>query len=156
MQPYTNFQQYPMYQNSMYQPLQMNPSLYQDRFNQPMQGQFSRQEFPLNGKTVETLDNITASDVPMDGNFAIFPKKDLSEIYIKYWTGDGKIATITFKQVLSTGSSNSPSEQNGTGFVDINDVLDRLVNKVDNMSTKIDEVLKPKSSKTKKEVIIDE
>ena len=40
----------------------------------------------LSGKVVDAVEQITANDVPMDGSFAIFPKKDMSEIYLKSWT----------------------------------------------------------------------
>lgn len=156
MQNYQNFQPYPIYPPTGYQPMQINPMQYQDRLNPTPQMQFSQQFSNLNGKVVESVENITASDVPMDGTFAVFPKKDISEVYVKYWTGDGKIATVTFQPVLAPQSSNLPSDQKQIGFEDLNDVLDRLTNKVDNLYTKLDEFLKPKAQKSKKEVSADE
>ena len=74
---------------------------YQQALQQPqMQRQTQQMPLGLNGKMVDVVDQITANDVPMDGSVAIFPKKDMSEIYLKSWTPNGTIATVVFKPVL--------------------------------------------------------
>lgn len=74
---------------------------YQQALQQPqMQRQTQQMPLGLNGKMVDVVDQITANDVPMDGSVAIFPKKDMSEIYLKSWTPNGTIATAVFKPVL--------------------------------------------------------
>lgn len=134
------------------QQIQQNP--YTDRIQQfsPFVNQFQG----LNGKLIDTIESVTASDVPMDGSFAVFPKKDISEVYIKYWQGDGKIATVTFKPVLDVQPDKTTQDDNSLRFGDLDDAINRLTLKVDSLYTKIDEVLKPKSTKTKKEVNADE
>lgn len=119
MQQYPNYwmnnyqQQYqqPMYQNQQFQ---QNP--YMDQLNQMRVQQLPIQQQPavyqgMNGRIVEDFSVITANDVPMDGNGAIFIKKDGSEIQHRNWTAQGTIATNVFKPVpaeqpkdLSTGA----------------------------------------------------
>lgn len=62
----------------------------------------------LNGKIVENLDMAKMSEVPM-GGFGIFPKADLSEIYIKSWGADGRTNLITYKPL--TGEVESDMEK---------------------------------------------
>lgn len=101
------YQTTPMMNNN-YMPMQ-NP--YADRMNflqnyqqslqqQPMQ--INQQPIPqqvsgINGRIVQTVENINANEVPMDGSMAFFPKQDMSEIYVKGWNADGTIRTIVYK-----------------------------------------------------------
>lgn len=112
--PTYSFQQPQMnpYQNS-YQPIQ-NP--YMAQMNQYQQG---AQMFPaqvqnsnmvqqpqgLIGKMVNDVSMVSPNDVPMDGNIAIFPKNDMSEIYCKQWKQDGTIQTVVYKPVLDQNQS---------------------------------------------------
>lgn len=41
----------------------------------------------------------------MDGNAAVFPKNDFSEIYVKSWTPNGTIQTVVYKPVLDQNQS---------------------------------------------------
>lgn len=119
------------YPNYSFQQPQMNP--YQNSY-QPMQnpymaqmGQYQQgvQAFPtqvqnsnmvqqpqgLIGKMVNDVSMVSPNDVPMDGNIAIFPKNDMSEIYCKQWKQDGTIQTVVYKPVLEqnqTESTNIP------------------------------------------------
>lgn len=47
----------------------------------------------INGRSVDTLEEITAGEVPLNGSLAIFPKKDGSMIYVKSTNGNGTIDT---------------------------------------------------------------
>lgn len=49
----------------------------------------------LNGKIVDSEDVVKATEVPI-GGYGIFPKADLSEIYIKSWNNNGTTSIITF------------------------------------------------------------
>ena len=160
MQNYPNFQpQMPPYQPMYGQPPMMPPMQqpYMDRLTQLQSMQQSLQQQPsaqisgINGRIVEVAENILASDVPMDGSFAVFPKRDLSEVYIKYWTGEGKIATISFKPTLESQVDISPTDDTSLRFDELNDALGGLYDKVDSLSSRIDEVLKSKGSQRSKE-----
>lgn len=97
------------YQQSFNQNMQMqNP--YMDRIGQMQQYQQGQQILPaqmpgayqqpgLIGKVVNDVSMVSPNDVPMDGNVAIFPKNDMSEIYCKQWKQDGTIQTVVYKPV---------------------------------------------------------
>lgn len=113
--------EYPYYGNQMYgQPgTQMqNPRMqYLQQQQNALQGQNSMQgqmqqpqvqqypinqatvQNPLNGRIVNTVEEITANDVPMNVPYSIFPKSDLSQIYIKSWNANGTIQTVVYKPI---------------------------------------------------------
>lgn len=109
------------YQQNFNQNMQMqNP--YMDRSVQMQQFQQGQQMLPtqtpgayqqpgLIGKMVNDVSMVSPNDVPMDGNIAIFPKNDMSEIYCKQWKQDGTIQTVVYKPVLEqnqTEDTNMP------------------------------------------------
>lgn len=149
------------YQPYVYNQQAMFQQPYQDRLAQlqAMQQSIQQPTFPgLNGKIVENPESIVANDVPMDGSFAIFPKRDMSEIYVKYWTGDGKIATVRFKPITDSQPEITTPDPTSLRFDELEDVLGRLYDKVDKLSNRVDEALKvkPAQQKGKKEVSSDE
>ena len=108
--------QVPMMNNPYMQP--QNPYMdrmnflqnYQQNLQQPLvptpmsganQQAMSQQIAGINGRIVQSVENINANEVPMDGSVAFFPKQDLTEIYAKSWNADGTIRTLTFKPVLN-------------------------------------------------------
>lgn len=115
MQAYPNF--YPnqqmnqpnMYPN--YNPPMANP--YVDRMAQLQQYQQSLQQPQFQpqaqapgiiGRIVNDFSEITANDVPMNGNAAFFLKADGSELQVRSWSSNGTIQTVVYKPVF---------EQNG-------------------------------------------
>lgn len=160
MLPYPN---YTMPMNSGYTPPISNP--YQQRMDflqgyqqslQPTQPTQQIQNIGINGKIVPNVESITANDVPMDGSVAVFPKQDMSEIYVKFWENNGTIRTIVFKPILggdpSSLSSNSEkavvtlSEDVTGAFMQRFDGLEKQINELMNKST-----AKPTNSKAKKD-----
>lgn len=117
MQPYPNpnyFNQNPYQQN--YNPQMTMPNPYMDRMNQLQQYQQSLQQ-PIQqvaqpqglvGKMVNDVSVVSPNDVPMDGNVAIFPKNDMSEIYCKQWQQNGTIQTVVYRPV----QAENPQEGN--------------------------------------------
>lgn len=90
--PMTTVQQYPQYpQQSQFQSQQTIP----------------QQIIGLNGRYVDDFNTLSANDVPMDGNGAIFIKKDKSEIQLKNWTANGTITTTLFKPVIGQNIENN-------------------------------------------------
>lgn len=59
--------------------------------NQLIQPQFST----IYGKIVDSEDVARNADVPV-GQYAVFPKGNLAEVYIKSWNDDGTTKTITY------------------------------------------------------------
>lgn len=137
--------------NNNYMPMQ-NP--YADRMNflqnyqqslqqQPMQ--INQQPIPqqvsgINGRIVQTVENINANEVPMDGSMAFFPKQDMSEIYVKGWNANGTINTIVYKPYTEPGGSNAgnPTADIENAKFTLSDESTQLfLNKFEELSEKI-------------------
>lgn len=54
----------------------------------------------LLGKVVDGEDVVKATEVPF-GGYGVFPKADLSELYIKSWNNDGTTKIVTYKPVVA-------------------------------------------------------
>lgn len=164
MQNYSTYQpfvpaQYPMYNQQLAQQPYLDRLTQLQTMQQNLQqSQQPQQFFGLNGRVVESFESIMASDVPMDGNFAIFPKKDMSEVCVKYWTGEGKIATIVFKPLSEVRTEASVENENKAKLNELSNVLSGIYEKIDILSNKVDEALKTKSysRNNKREVSVDE
>ena len=116
---------------------------YQQTLQQPQmagtQMSLPNQPIGLNGKMVDTVEQITANDVPMDGSVAIFPTKDMSEIYLKSWTPNGTIATVVFKPALDE-QTNSVSAQPEMKIGMDNEVTEVFMQRFDELKTKLEEL----------------
>lgn len=108
----TNFySNYPYGQQSY----MMNP------YFQPQQ----QQQMGLQGKMVDGEEMVKATDVPV-GGYGIFPKADLSEIYIKTWNNNGTTNIITFQPI-----ANKQKEEQEKNL--ILEKLQLLENKIDSL-----------------------
>ena len=76
----------------------------------------------------------------MDGSVAIFPKKDMSEIYLKSWTPNGTIATVVFKPVLEEQTNNSISSPTEMKICMDNEVTEVFMQRFDELKTKLEEL----------------
>ena len=117
------------YQQSLQQqPMQMN--------QQPMP-----QQIPgINGRIVQTVENINANEVPMDGSMAFFPKQDMSEIYVKGWNADGTIRTIVYKPYTDPKDNqtvNSMANTENAKFTLSDESTQLFLNKFEELSEKI-------------------
>lgn len=73
--------------------------------NPNMYGNYNPYQPPtLNGKLVDTIDAAKVADVPI-GGYGVFPKADLSEIYIKSWNKYGQSNIITYKPTVQEAPS---------------------------------------------------
>ena len=140
-----------MYEN----PYLQNPYLQQRFYQQPQQyqqmqqlqqptqqiqqPQFQAQQLPqLIGRPVNQVEEITANDVPMNAPYALFPKSDLSEIYLKSWTANGTIQTIAFKPVQMNQADNSLRNQSELKIGLTEDVTQALMSQFEELKNKID------------------
>lgn len=99
----------------------------QQFISQPMAPQ-TQQPQSLNGKIVDSEDVVKATEVPI-GGYGIFPKADLSEIYIKSWNNNGTTSIITFKPIIQEVKEPQTVE----GGNQIIERLNVLETKLDNM-----------------------
>lgn len=140
-----------MYEN----PYLQNPYLQQRFYQQPQQyqqmqqlqqptqqiqqPQFQSQQLPqLIGRPVNQVEEITANDVPMNAPYALFPKSDLSEIYLKSWTANGTIQTISFKPAQMNQADNSLRNQSELKIGLTEDVTQALMSQFEELKNKID------------------
>ena len=72
------YNQYGQFSNSFIQPQQQN--------NYQM----------LQGKIVDNIETAKVTDIPF-GGYGVFPKADMSEIYIKTWTNNGTTSITVYK-----------------------------------------------------------
>ena len=97
----------------MYNGLPINQPVYRAQVPQvqPMQMQPSYSVIP--GRIVNTPDEIRPNEVPNDGSIAVFPLNDGSAVYLKYFTGEGRINTVKFTlETPAMVAGDIPANQN--------------------------------------------
>lgn len=153
MSGYNTPMSYQQYGN--YNPYIQQQRGYQQQEIPVQQYQTVQQQIGINGKVIQTVENITANDVPMDGSVAFFPKNDLSEIYAKKWNSDGTICTVLFKPILNNKSTETVenSEINSTEKLTktVMERFDELEKRIDdfmNKSTQKQQVNRSKKEET--------
>lgn len=147
------------YGNPYQQPVQQMQSQQQPVYNQMQQAPQVPQQIQqpqLIGHVVDGQETIQASDVPMNAPYALFPKNDLSEIYLKSWTANGTIQTIVFKPVQNQQTDNLPSTQSEMKIGLSDDATEAFMKRFDELGRKLDELensmsnSKPKTRSTVK------
>lgn len=117
MSAYPTYSFQPQQMNNPYQgsylPVQ-NPYMVQMQYQQNYQPHVQQvqqsQQQQMQGlicKPVVDASNVSPNDVPMDGNAAVFPKNDFSEIYVKSWTPNGTIQTVVYKPAQPENQSDT-------------------------------------------------
>lgn len=111
-----------------YQPNYMNPGYYMygangvnnnmqqpaQRYQPPMEQQYIqpqpiyKQSIGLQGKTVDSIDVVKATDIPLDGSVSYFPLTDGSAIISKQLMQDGTSKVIIYKPVDENEIKDSP------------------------------------------------
>lgn len=86
----------------------------------------------LQGKIVDSIDVVRATDVPV-GGYSIFPKADFSEMYVKTWNNNGTTSILTFQPV-----EQKEDKQNNN--------FDLLLEKINKLEEKIDAAFNTKES----------
>lgn len=148
MGPYQNqfFPQYPQY--PQYNPYQQQMAANQQMINQLSQGmpQYPSQQPTapvsqgLNGKFVDSIENVKATDVMMDGSVMFFPSTDGKVIYTKQLQADGTSRVLAYMVTEEQRQEeNKPNvmealderlktfkEDMYSGFDNINDRFDRM------------------------------
>lgn len=151
MQPFTNpnyFQQtVPVsYNAGGYNPYMRNQIVppQQDMVRTPV----VQPTMGIAGRYVQDANQVTANEVPMDGNFAFFPKEDMSEIYAKCWSADGQIKTIAFKPSEIMDANNNTPNGEKSKIDALGDATEGILGKLDAMADKINAIEQKLSAKT--------
>lgn len=124
----------PMYGNNPYYPTYPTPSYIPNSTFSP-----NIQPSLINGRPVESSDEITAGEVPLNGSLAVFPKNDGSIIYVKSTNGNGTIDTRYYVPapdnfVEHSGSSSDQTEPT----ISNQDILAAIVN----LKSQVDDIQK--------------
>lgn len=90
----------------------------------------------LQGKIVDSIDMVRANEVPF-GGFGIFPKGDLSEIYIKSWNSNGTTQINTYKPV--------PNEESIE--VKESNLRNELLEKINDLNKRLDVIISGNGAK---------
>lgn len=112
-----------------------NPNPYQYTSQQP------QIVTGLNGKMVDGEEMVRATEVPI-GGFGVFPKADLSEIYIKSWNPNGTTSVLSYRPVLQQQEQTQQIEQ------PINDNTQQILERIAALENKIDAALAQTSSQS--------
>ncbi len=88
--PYYNPNPYMNYGNQYYQPQQIQPTIQQptQQFTKPL---------GLQGKAVDNIDVVKATDIPLDGSISYFPLSDGTAIITKQLLMDGTSKITVYK-----------------------------------------------------------
>lgn len=103
----------PNYMNQPYNPYGFqNIQQPLNRYQQPeqvyMQNQSTyKQRLGLQGKTVDSIEVVKATDIPLDGSISYFPLVDGSSIVTKQLMQDGTSRMIVYKPVETTPKANT-------------------------------------------------
>lgn len=108
------------YLQSQLQSAQAAQQQYQQQISQMPQisPQATTQNQP-NGvitRIVENFENITANDVPMDNNGALFAKMDGSELQLRRWSADGRIMITPYKPVIDENNGSNENTVNSSNI----------------------------------------
>lgn len=126
---------YPQYGVQQYSPIYQTP---QYQIPQP-----SQQQSPtLNGKVVDSYEVSKVQEIPF-GSFGVYPKGDLSEVYIKSWNGDGTTKIVVYKPEIIQ-EVNKP------------DIYMTALDEIKQSIEKLEEKIKPTTTRRKREDVVDE
>lgn len=121
----------PFYGSTPYYPTYPTPSYMPTSTFQP-----NVQTSLINGRPVDSVEEITAGEVPLNGSLALFPKRDGSIIYVKSTNGNGTIDTKLYVPAPDNFVANPGShtdEPAAISNIDIMNAIMDIQNQVDNI-----------------------
>ena len=137
-----NYNIQPAYQQYGYNPYFQQPRMQQPQI-EPLQttNQFQQQlQSGINGRVVQSVEMITANDVPMDGSAAFFPMQDMSAILAKSWNADGTIKTVIFKPINETVPQNEIQNKENLK-IDLSDgTVAAFMDRIDELSERLEQL----------------
>lgn len=117
----------PYYNQQMQQPMNYNQPVQQP-VQQPMQQPvptYKSQQSILQGKSVDSIDVVKATDIPFDGSVSYFPLTDNTAIITKQIQIDGTSKITVYKPVEDEKEVKAPTYLT-------QDDLDKALNNLDN------------------------
>lgn len=137
----TNFySNYPQTQQSLYGYNQAQIPNYQTS-----QTQMSVQNNQIPGKIVDSQEVARVSDIPF-GGYGVFPKADLSEVFVKVWNNNGTTSLLCFKPMVEGNIvQEQDKEERRYHESSSQNNYDKMQEKIEMLERKIDELQKTQS-----------
>lgn len=137
----TNFySNYPQTQQSLYGYNQAQIPNYQTN-----QAQMSVQNNQIPGKIVDSQEVARVSDIPF-GGYGVFPKADLSEVFVKVWNNNGTTSLLCFKPMVEGNIvQEQDKEERRYHEGSSQNNYDKMQEKIEMLERKIDELQKTQS-----------
>lgn len=137
----TNFySNYPQTQQSLYGYNQAQIPNYQTN-----QSQMSVQNNQIPGKIVDSQEVARVSDIPF-GGYGVFPKADLSEVFVKVWNNNGTTSLLCFKPMVEGNIvQEQDKEERRYHEGSSQNNYDKMQEKIEMLERKIDELQKTQS-----------
>jgi hypothetical protein len=137
----TNFySNYPQTQQSLYGYNQAQIPNYQTN-----QTQMSVQNNQIPGKIVDSQEVARVSDIPF-GGYGVFPKADLSEVFVKVWNNNGTTSLLCFKPMVEGNVvQEQDKEERRYHEGSSQNNYDKMQEKIEMLERKIDELQKTQS-----------
>lgn len=108
----------------------------------------------LQGKVVDSIEMVKINEVPF-GGFGVFPKGDLTEVYIKSWNNNGTTQINTYKLVPAEESKEAKENSSRNELLEKINVLNQKLDLLMNNTTSKQQTQTKNVSNTEKEVKID-
>lgn len=126
------------YPQPQYQVQQTYPQVPQNYPQQPQSApQIPVNTNTLNGKMVDSIDVVRATDIPMDGNTYYFPKADHTEVYSKRWLANGTTETLVYRLYVEQPKPEPVPVEEWIGkFETMEERLNKLEKAMNNKTTK--------------------
>lgn len=137
----TNFySNYPQTQQSLYGYNQAQIPNYQTN-----QTQMSVQNNQIPGKIVDSQEVARVSDIPF-GGYGVFPKADLSEVFVKVWNNNGTTSLLCFKPMVEGNIvQEQDKEERRYHEGSSQNNYNKMQEKIEMLERKIDELQKTQS-----------
>lgn len=150
----------PNYMNQPYNPYGFqNIQQPLNRYQQPeqvyMQNQSTyKQRLGLQGKTVDSIEVVKATDIPLDGSISYFPLVDGSSIVTKQLMQDGTSRMIVYKPVETQQPKQVEVQETYITEKELDEKLSKLDNKelkaeIEKMKKQIKDLMSNTSTKSK-------
>lgn len=147
--PYQNYQ-------TMQNPYMAQMGQYQPQIQPQAQTQQQSQQIGLNCRVIDDFNAIVANDVPMDGNGAVFMKRDASEVQWRNWAANGTIQTTVYKPIQPENNAectNIPQMDFNALNEDVRALREDILARLDAIEKSVS---KPNTRNKKTEVVTDE
>lgn len=103
------------------------------------------QSYDILARTVESENDILPREIPMDGSFRLFVKRDLSKIYAKTWGGNGLPQTIEYEPVKKQEPADTQKQVQTQDSQILLAIFERLINVENQLSNIISGQAKPQN-----------